>query len=70
MYSVPEQAESVPLGEFTRTQNDTLRAYEEEGIQLIGNNRMFIATSQYLLRGGRGVINKIQYKHNTILDID
>ncbi len=48
VYSVPEHADRAPFGEFTRTQNDTLRAYEEEGIQMIGNNRMLIATSQYL----------------------
>lgn len=48
VYSVPEHSGDMPFGEFTRSQNDTLRAYEEEGIQLIGNNMMLIATPHYL----------------------
>lgn len=55
VYSVPEHAEYIPFGEFTRSQNDTLRQYEKEGIKLIGNNKMLIATPQYLFEPKRSV---------------
>lgn len=56
VYSVPEHTDKIPFGEFTRSQNDTLRQYEEEGIKLIGNNRMLIATPQYLFEPKRSVL--------------
>lgn len=48
VYSVPEHGDMIPFGAFTRNQNDTLSSYENDGIQLLGNNTMLIATPNYL----------------------
>lgn len=44
VYSVPEHEDRSPFGAFTLSQNETLRTYEKDGIQLLGNNKMLIAT--------------------------
>lgn len=48
VYSVPGHDKSIPFGAFTISQNETLKRFEEEGIHLIGNNTMLIATPSHL----------------------
>ena len=48
VYSVPEHGHRIPFGSFTLSQNETLKKFEEEGISLLGNNSMLIATPSYL----------------------
>lgn len=55
VYSVPEHEEQIPFGAFVRTQNDTLRTYEESGIHLLGNNTMLIATPSFLFEPRRQI---------------
>lgn len=56
VYSVPgHDAGICPFGAFTRTQNETLRSFEDSGIHLLGNNQMLIATPSYLFEPKRPV---------------
>lgn len=48
VYSVPGHDECIPFGAFTISQNDTLKAFEQQNIQLLGYNTMLIATPEYL----------------------
>ncbi len=48
VYSVPGHSDKAPFGAFTISQNATLEKMESEGIHLLGNNTMLIATPEYL----------------------
>lgn len=49
VYAVPGHDDEIPFGAFTLSQNDVLKALDESGIHLIGNNTMLIATASRLL---------------------
>lgn len=55
VYSVPTCSEYEPFGEFTLNQNDTLRGYDEEGIIMMGYNKVLIMSPTRLRRPRRRV---------------
>lgn len=47
-YSVPDHSELAPFGEFALSQYDTLKALEESGIHLLGQNKLLVMHPSYI----------------------
>jgi len=53
--SIPDHSQKEPFLSFANTQSDSLTAYKEQGIQILGRNTILIATPNYLFEQKRKV---------------